>query len=174
MEDQDEKFMRIALEQAAISKRKGDVPFGAVIVCDGQVIVACANSEQTDQDVTCHAETKAVSQASRSRGSRELIDCTLYSTVELCPMCAGAVFYSGVKRVVYGMSRDDLPHLFKSRNVRVKQLAEDWHYGPELVPGVLREECVKIFLDFKEPFRSEHETKHIPDLVPAPLSLSVG
>lgn len=161
MEEQDVHFMKMALRQAAISKRSGDIPFGAVIVCNGKVIARAANSEQTDQNVTKHAEVKVVSNASRRRGSRDLSDCTIYSTVELCPMCAGAVFYAGIKRVVYGMSRDDLPHLFKSRNVRLMHIAEDWHYGPELVPGVLREECIKIFLEYTQPFRLAIETNSL-------------
>ncbi len=160
---EDNAFMELALAQAAISKRNGDIPFGAIIVRGGKVIAACANSEQLDQDVTQHAEVKAVSLASRALGTRNLNDCAIYSTVEPCPMCAGAIFYSAVKRIVYGMSRDDLPHLFRSRKFRFLQLAQDWNYGPEIIGGVLRDESIKIFLDYKQPFRLPLETDKITD-----------
>jgi tRNA(adenine34) deaminase len=153
MEDQDKKFMALAIEQALISKEQGDMPFGAVVVHDSIVIAAVPNSEHTDQDVTKHAEVKAVSEASRLLGRRDLSDCTMYSSVEPCPMCAGAIFHACIKRVVFGMSRDDLPHLFRTRNIRLWHLADDWHYKPEVVGGVLKDEAIHIFLEYKEPFR---------------------
>ena len=154
MEDRDKKFMELALEKATAAKEAGDVPFGAVIIKDGQVIVAVGNSEHADQDVTKHAEMKAVSAASKKLG-RDLSGCTIYTTVEPCPMCAGAIFHSCISRVVYGMSRDDLPHLFRTRTVRLWHLAEDWHYKPEVVGGVLKEQAIEKFLAYSQPFRVE-------------------
>lgn len=153
MEDRDNAFMRSALDKAIISKENGDVPFGAVIVRSDTVLVAISNSEHFDQNVTRHAELKAVSEASRLLGTRDLSDCTIYSTVEPCPMCAGAIFHACIKRVVFGMSRDDLPHLFRTRHIRLWHLAEDWHYTPEVVGGVLKEQAIEIFSDYKKPFR---------------------
>lgn len=159
MEDLDKKFMEMALAQATVSKQNGDVPFGAVIVCKGKVIAAAGNGEQVYQDITRHAELQAVSLASRALGSLDLNTCTLYSTVEPCTMCASAILYSAVRRIVYGMSRDDLPHLFRSRKVRFSHLAQDWHYGPQITAGVLKDKAIEIFLDYKQPFRLPIETK---------------
>lgn len=149
----DETYMRLALDAALNSKASGDVPFGAVIIRGGEIITATSNSEHTDHDVTHHAELKAVSEASHIIGTRDLSDCTIYSTVEPCPMCAGAIFHACVNRVVYGMSRDDLSHLFRERNIRLWHLAEDWHYNPEIIGGVLKNEVIETFLEYKQPFR---------------------
>jgi tRNA(adenine34) deaminase len=153
MEEQDKHYMGLAIEQARKSKAIGDVPFGAVIIRNGDLLTTAGNSEHTDQDVTCHAEVKAVSQASRLLGRRDLSDCTIYSTVEPCPMCAGAIFNSCIQRVVYAISRDDIPKLFRTRNIRLRDLAKDWHYLPELSNGVLREEAVRTFLSYDKDFR---------------------
>lgn len=153
MEDQDTHFMRLALKAGSVAKACGDVPFGAVVVREGAIIATASNSEHADQDVTKHAELKAISDASTAIHNRNLSDCTIYSTVEPCPMCAGAIFHSCVKRVVFGMSRDDLTHLFRTRRIRLWHLAEDWHYTPEIVGGILKNEVVESFLQYKEPFR---------------------
>jgi tRNA(adenine34) deaminase len=153
MEDQDRKHMAAAIEQAVTAKQKGDVPFGAVIVRHNRIIVQASNSEHLDHNVTKHAELKAVSEASRFLGRRDLSDCTIYSTVEPCPMCAGAIFHACIARVVFAMSRDDLPTLFRTRKIRLWDLASDWHYKPEVVGGILSEEAIRIFLDYKQPFR---------------------
>ena len=153
MEDYDKKHMTAAIEQAIIAKRSGDVPFGAVIVQHNRIIAQASNSEHLDQDVTKHAEVKVVSEASHILGRRDLSDCTIFTTVEPCPMCAGAIFHACVARVVFAMSRDDLPSLFRTRKIRLWNLASDWHYKPEVVGGVLKEEAIRIFLEYKQPFR---------------------
>ena len=157
--------MREALAQGLFSKRSGDVPFGAVIVRRGVIVAAAGNSEHTDHDVTKHAEVKVISEASRILGTRDLSDCTLYSTVEPCTMCSGATFYACIKRLVFGMSRDDLPHLFRPRAVRVHNIAQDCNYTPEVISGVLRDEAVNAFLDYRSPFRlgsSENASRRKP------------
>lgn len=158
--------MREALAQGLLSKRSGDVPFGAVIVHKGIVVAAAGNSEHTDHDVTKHAEVKVISQASHVLKTRDLSDCTLYSTVEPCTMCSGATFYAYIKRLVFGMSRDDLPHLFRPRAVRVHNIAEDCNYFPEVVTGVLRDEVIEAFLDYQSAFRlgpAERPIRHKPE-----------
>lgn len=155
MEEQDKKFMALAIEAAQAAKETGDVPFGAVIIRNGEILVIGRNSEHLDQDVTCHAETKAVSQASRILGTRDLSGCTIYSTVEPCPMCAGAIFNSCIDRVVFAISRDDLPKLFRKRNVRLWDLAADWHYAPTLTGGILKDEAIEAFLGYDTAFRVE-------------------
>jgi tRNA(Arg) A34 adenosine deaminase TadA len=162
MKDQDTTFMQLALKAAAVSKEYGDVPFGAVITRQGKVLTIISNSELTDHDVTKHAELKAVSEASRILGTRDLSECTIYSTVEPCTMCAGAIFYACVKRVVFGMSRDDLGHLFRTRHIRFRHLAEDLRYKPEIVGGVLKDEVIAAFLDYKQPFRVLSRSPQLP------------
>lgn len=165
MEKADEKYMRAAIALAVASKKLGDVPFGAIIVHKGKIIARGMNGEHTQQDVTRHAEMNAVSEASRYLGRRDLSDCTIYSTAEPCPMCAGAIFHSCIKRVVFAMSRDDLPHLFRTRNIRLWHLAEDWHYKPEVVGGILKEQAIEVFLEYKQNFRVK--PRHPVPLKPA-------
>jgi tRNA(Arg) A34 adenosine deaminase TadA len=153
MRELDEKFIRIALEQAALARGNGDVPFGAVVVRDGQVVIATPNRELIDIDITAHAETKAISLASRILGRRDLSDCTLYASNEPCLMCGTAVLYSCIPRVVYALSRDDLPHLFRPRAIRFEQLAADTTRPPEIVTGVLRDEALSLYDGISEPFR---------------------
>lgn len=159
MEEVDATYMQVAVALAIASKKHGDVPFGAVIVRDDKIIAYGMNGEHTEQDVTRHAEMNAVSEASRRLGRRDLSDCTIYSTTEPCPMCAGAIFHSCIKRVVFGMSRDDLPHLFRTRNIRLWDLAQDWHYKPEVVGGVLKEQTIQVFLEYKQNFRVAPKAK---------------
>lgn len=153
MDTADENYMQSAIALAIASKEKGDVPFGAVVVCDGEIIAYGMNAEHTNQDVTCHAEMNAISAASKHLGSRDLSNCTIYSTSEPCPMCASAIFHSCMKRVVYAMSRDDLPHLFRTRAIRLTDLAKDWHYDPEVVGGVLKDSAIEVFLGYNRAFR---------------------
>ncbi len=154
MSTTDTKFMRLALEQAALARSHGDMPFGAVIVRAGQVVVATLNREIIDIDVTAHAETKAISLASRVLARRDLSDCTLYASNEPCLMCAAAVLNACMPRVVYALSRDDLPHLFRPRAIRFEQLVHDALHPPVITSGVLRDEALKFYQDVTEPFRA--------------------
>jgi len=95
----------------------------------------------------------ALSEASWKLAKRDLSDCIIYSSAEPCPMCSAAIFQSNIPRVVFGIYRDDLPHLFRRRKIRIAQLAEDWDYRPEVVGGILREEAMKPFEDIEKPWR---------------------
>jgi tRNA(adenine34) deaminase len=98
----DEGFMRLALEQAAGAAAIGEVPIGAVIVCDGAVVATGSNRREIDADPTAHAELMAVREAASALGRWRLEGCTVYVTLEPCPMCAGALHAARVDRCVYG------------------------------------------------------------------------
>ncbi len=148
-----EDHMRLAIQLADVSKTRGEFPFGAVITRNGEVIVAAENGEHRKADVTAHAEMMALSEASWKLAKRDLSDCIIYSSAEPCPMCSAAIFQSNIPRVGFGIYRDDLPHLFRRRKIRIAQLAEDWDYTPEVVGGILREEAIKSFADIEKPWR---------------------
>lgn len=97
----DEKFMRIALEEARLAADADEIPVGAVIVKNGEVIARAHNRCEEWKDATAHAERLAISEAGRALGSWRLSDCTLYVTLEPCPMCTGALINARVPRVVY-------------------------------------------------------------------------
>jgi tRNA(adenine34) deaminase len=97
----DEDYMRTALQEARLAGDAGEVPVGAVVVCDGRIIGRGRNACERLQDATAHAEMVAITAASQALGSWRLEDCTLYVTLEPCPMCMGACLNARVKRVVY-------------------------------------------------------------------------
>jgi len=94
--------MKQALSEAEIAFDKGEVPIGAVIVCEGRIIARAHNLTETLNDVTAHAEMQAITAAASVLGGKYLIDCILYVTIEPCPMCAGALAWAQIDRIVYG------------------------------------------------------------------------
>ncbi len=100
--DTDTVYMRMALDEALLAAEKGEVPIGAVIVCDGAVVARAHNTREIDTDPTAHAELIAIREASRKLGRWRLSDCTVYATLEPCPMCAGAMHQARIERLVYG------------------------------------------------------------------------
>ena len=98
----DERFMRAALDEAHAALDEGEIPVGAVVVCRGRIIARAHNLTETLHDVTAHAEMQAITSAADMLGGKYLTDCTLYVTLEPCVMCAGALGWAQVKRVVYG------------------------------------------------------------------------
>ena len=97
-----EGFMRAALDEAELAREKGEVPVGAVIVCDGEIVASAHNEREAQLDPTAHAEVLAIRRAAKKLGRRRLSGCTLYVTLEPCPMCAGAIVMSELDRVYYG------------------------------------------------------------------------
>lgn len=158
-----EDHMRVALEAAVTSRERGEFPFGAVITQNGKIVAVAENGEHRKADVTAHAEMMAISEMCWKLGRRDLSDCTIYSSAEPCPMCSAAIFQSNIPRVAFGLYREDLPHLFRRRKIRIAQLAEDWDYKPEVIGGVLREDAVKAFDGIQKPWRvtgKHHEDEH--------------
>lgn len=142
----DEKFMRIALNEARCALEKGEVPIGAVVVAGGMVIGRGHNLVETLTDATAHAEMQAITAASSSLGGKYLNDCTLYVTVEPCVMCAGAMAWSQLGRLVYGAS--DPKRGFE------KHGRELLHPRTEVTAGVLAEECGGLVADFFKRLRA--------------------
>jgi tRNA(adenine34) deaminase len=136
----DNYFMKFAILEAQKAKERDEVPVGAVIVCQGRIIARCHNLTETLTDVTAHAEMQAITAASEFLGGKYLTDCTLYVTIEPCVMCAGALGWSQIGRVVYGAP--DEKRGFKSFAPNAL------HPRTELVSGVLEYECSKLMKDF--------------------------
>ena len=136
----DKYFMRQALVEAKAAGEDGEIPIGAVMACRNSIIARAHNLTETLHDVTAHAEMQAITAAAETIGGKYLTDCTLYVTVEPCVMCAGALGWSQISRIVYGASD---PRRGYSR------IAPDaLHPRTEVVSGVLEDECRQLMVDF--------------------------
>ncbi len=136
----DERFMKEALVEARTALNAGEVPIGAVVVAGGRIIGRGHNLTETLSDVTAHAEMQAITAAEEYLGGKYLNECTLYVTVEPCVMCAGALGWSQVKRVVYGPA--DPKRGFQTYAPRAL------HPKAEVTEGVLQDECARLMTDF--------------------------
>ena len=144
MMEQHEKFMREALREAALAAAEDEVPIGAVIVWNGRVIAKGHNMTERLGDATAHAEMIAITAATEAVGGKYLNDCTLYVTVEPCPMCAGALAWAQIGSVVYGAS--DSKRGFSQFTPSLM------HPKTVVVSGVLSDECSSTVTEF---FRSK-------------------
>ena len=131
--------MKQALIEAKEAYKKGEVPIGAVIVCENQIIARGHNLTETLNDVTAHAEMQAITSAANFLGGKYLLDCTLYVTIEPCQMCAGALFWSQISTIVYG-ARDQQRGCI---NLKTKL-----HPKTKINGGVLAEESSQILKNF--------------------------
>ena len=136
----DEKYMRLAIIEAQKAFDSDEVPIGAVIVAGGRVIARGHNLVETLTDVTAHAEMQAITAAASAAGGKYLQNCTLYVTVEPCVMCAGAIAWSQISRVVYGAA-DAKRGYSRFGNGLL-------HPRTEVAAGVLAAECEKLMTDF--------------------------
>ena len=146
-----EKFMREALQQAEEARKAGEVPVGCVIVRGGEIIARGRNRREEKQSTLSHAETEAIREANRVLGSWRLEDCSLYVTLEPCPMCAGAIINARIPKVYYG-TRDSV---MGACGGVINLFMEDFPNRPALVGGILREECGKILEDFFRDLRKQ-------------------
>lgn len=142
-EQTDQRFMRAALAEAAEAARSGEVPVGAVIVSDGRIIARAHNLTETLGDVTAHAEMQAITAAALHMGGKYLPGCTLYVTVEPCPMCAGAIGWSQIGRLVFGAA--DPKRGYRSIAAPGKT---PLHPKTIITSGVLAEEAAAVMRDF--------------------------
>lgn len=139
----DERFMQMALEEARQAFKKGEIPIGAVIVCNDRVVARSHNLTETLCDVTAHAEMQAITAAANTLGGKYLTDCTLYVTVEPCVMCAGAIGWAQIPRIVYGAADEKRGyHEYAPRALHPKATT---------IGGMLEEQCRELMQEF---FRS--------------------
>ena len=136
----DEKFMREAMKEAEMAAYEDEVPIGAVVVCRGRIIGKGHNMTEKLHDATAHAEMIAITAAAEAVGGKYLNDCTLYVTVEPCPMCAGALNWSQIGRIVYGA-----PDPKRGYSIFSPSLL---HPKTEVIGGVLEQECGVLVRDF--------------------------
>ena len=156
--DADEGFMRLALEQARIAADMGEVPIGAVVVCENQVVAAAANRREIDRDPSAHAEFAALTQAARALNRWRLTGCTVYVTLEPCLMCAGLMVNARIDRCVYGAPDPKggaLGTLYDvSHDPRL-------NHEFEVTSGVLQQECAeelrRFFADLRARRRQERD-----------------
>ena len=149
----DEDYMREALALAKKAFEMGEVPVGAVAVWDGKIVGRGMNRRETDKNALHHAEVEAIDEACRSLQGWRLWKCDLYVTLEPCPMCAGAIINSRVKRLVFG-AKDAKAG---SCGSVVDMFALPYNHKPEVTAGVLEKECSELLTDFFEQLREKHK-----------------
>lgn len=140
MEKSDEYFMRLALKEAEMALSENEIPIGAVIVANGKVIARAHNQTETLHDVTAHAELLAITAAANQLGGKYLSGCTLYVTVEPCVMCAGAIGWAQLSRIVYGCGEEKrgFSHF----------APQALHPRATITSGVLENDCKAVMQDF--------------------------
>ena len=138
--EQDERYMRDALREAQMAGSEDEVPIGAVVVCRGRIIGKGRNMTERLNDPTAHAEMIAITAATEAMGGKYLNDCTIYVTVEPCPMCAGALAWSQIGRVVFGASDPKRGFSIFSPSLM--------HPKTEVISGILADECGNLVSEF--------------------------
>ena len=141
----DTYFMKKALDQAHTAFEKGEVPVGAVVVVQGRVIARAHNLTEALNDVTAHAEMQAITAAANFLGGKYLTDCTLYVTLEPCQMCAGALYWSQIDRLVYGATDPDRGYTTMGTSL---------HPKTKVSSGILDKEASQLLIEFFEKRRS--------------------
>ena len=132
-----DEYMKIAIKEAIKAKKKGDVPVGAIIVMENKVISKSYNKKEHNKNAIKHAEILAISKACKKIHSWHLDNCTLYTTIEPCMMCTGAIIQSRIGRVVYGAGNDSFGYLSKINNNKI--VVSD---------GILKDECLILLSNF--------------------------
>jgi len=144
-----ETFMAIAIEEAKAGAKMGEQPFGAVVVRNGEVVVASRSLKVSTSDTTAHSETLAIKLATQKLGMRRIPDATFYATCEPCPMCLGAILNAGIGTLVLGARNTDIQQLatlaFNFKDYSVENFAEMVGWDLTVVNDVLREECVNLY-----------------------------
>lgn len=153
---EDEKYMYLAIAEAKKAEQIDEVPIGAIIVYEGEVIATGYNKRETSQQSLSHAELIAIERANEQVGSWRLEDCTLYVTLEPCPMCAGALVQSRMKRVVYGAKDPKAGCVGTLMNLVTE---ERFNHQVEWMSGVLEVECADLLTSFFRRLRNKKAEK---------------
>jgi len=154
--DEDLAFMRSAVEQALSGISAGQTPFGACVVKDGRLVAGGHNVVWATTDITAHAEVHVIRKACAGLGTVDLSGCTIYSTCEPCPMCFSAIHWANIGRIVYGASIEDAGNAgFDELRISNSTLNDLGKAGIEIVSGVLKDECVRLFELWKQ--RPDHQ-----------------
>ncbi len=154
MDENAVKYMREAMKQARLAAKRGEVPVGAVIVRDGEIIARAYNTRETGKDALCHAEIKAIHRACRKLGGWRLPRCELYVTLEPCPMCAGAIINSRIEKVYYGAydkKAGAFGTLFDMNGFGL-------NHKPQIFAGVLEKECAEMLSSFFAELRKRRKS----------------
>ncbi len=134
-----EYFMTIALNEAKIAFEKNEVPIGAIIISNNKIIAKAHNLTQCLNDVTAHAEIQAITSASNYLGAKYLHNCTLYVTIEPCPMCAGALYWSQIETIIFGAVDKKRGYTIEKTNL---------HPKTKVVGGIKEQECAELLQFF--------------------------
>ena len=151
----EEKYMKLALKEAKKALLIDEVPIGCIIVKDDKVIARSFNTREKDKLVTSHCEINAIKKASKKLNDWQLVDCELYVTLEPCPMCAGTIYQSRIKKVVYGASDIKQGALGSSFNLYD---IDTLNHHSEIISGVMKEECSQIIKDFFKEKRNKNKS----------------
>ncbi|KAB2487348.1 tRNA adenosine(34) deaminase TadA [Priestia endophytica] len=154
MEETDYQYMLEAIKEAKKAEEKHEVPIGAVVVIDGEIVGRAHNLRETAQRSIAHAELLAIDEACQKTGSWRLEDATLYVTLEPCPMCAGSIIMSRVKRVVFGAYDPKGGCVGTLMNLLQD---ERFNHRAEVVGGVMEEECGRLLTDFFRSLRAKQK-----------------
>lgn len=152
-----EKYMKAALKLAQKAADEGEVPVGAVVVCDGKIVGRGRNRRETKKNALCHAEIEAINKACKKLGGWRLHRCDLYVTLEPCPMCTGAIINSRIKTLYYGApdpkagSCGTLTNLFDIA----------YNHKPEVITGLLEEECAETLRTFFRELRARKKAEKL-------------
>ena len=147
----DEFFMSYAIKLAQKAGSQGEVPVGAVVVRDGIIVGIGRNRRESAKNALAHAEIEAIDDACKTLGGWRLFECDLYVTLEPCPMCAGAIINSRIKKLVFGA--DDKKAGSTGSGINLFDLP--YNHRPQIVSGVLKEECSRILTDFFKELRAK-------------------
>lgn len=153
---EDETYMRLAIQEAQKAAALGEVPIGAIIVYEGNIIAAAHNLRETTQNAVTHAELLAIQEACQQIGSWRLEETTLYVTLEPCAMCAGAILQSRIPRVVYG-ARDPKGGCVHSLYTLLSD--DRFNHRCDVTEGVLQDECGALLTDFFRSLRAQKKTQ---------------
>ena len=151
----DEVYMQAALELAKEAAAAGEVPVGCVVVCDGKIVGRGRNRREQDKTALAHAEIEAIKEACETLGGWRLWQCTLYVTLEPCPMCAGAIVNARIPRVVYGASDKKCGACGSVCNL----FTMDFNHHPTVETGVMEAECGELLTEFFQNLRVELKSR---------------